>query len=106
MPLPADTSQSTIYRAALAAFRIGLVLAVGAGLSACNSGPQAPSFLLFDSFFPSWLIGVFVAVPITLVLRVILVRTGIDDVLPFRLLTYVCIGACIAMAFSFYYSPR
>lgn len=93
------------YRGLAALLKVAFAMSLGIGLSACSQG-QAPSFLLFDSFFPSWLVGIFVAVPITLVLRVILLRIGIDEVMPFRLLTYVCICACIVMAFSFYYSPR
>lgn len=105
MPRLEEKRTVPLHRAILAALKGGAGLAIGLLLSACSQG-QAPSFLLFDSYFPSWLVGIFVAVPITLIVRVILVRTGIDDVLPFRFLTYLCMGACIAMAFSFYYSPR
>ena len=105
MPFLAQRVTNPLYRGLLAVLKLGFALRLGLGLSACSQG-QAPSFLLFDSYFPSWLVGIFVAVPITLVLRAIFLRIGIDEVMPFRLLTYLCIGACIVMAFSFYYSPR
>lgn len=105
MPRLAEKRTIPLHRAILAALKVGAGLGLGLLLSACSQG-QAPTFLLFDSYFPSWLVGIFAAVPLTLLIRAILVRTGIDDVLPFRFLTYVCIGACFAMAFSFYYSPR
>lgn len=70
------------------------------------AGARAPSFLLFDSYFPSWLVGAFAAIPLTLVVRHVLIRAGIDDVLPWRLFVYVCLGLLFTMAFAYYFSPR
>lgn len=67
---------------------------------------RAPSFLLFDSYFPSWLVGAFAAVPLTLAIRYALIRAGIDDALPLRLFVYVCMGILFTMAFAYYFSPR
>lgn len=80
-------------------------LALGVSTAAAAS-PQAPSFQLLDSYFPSWLIGAGVAIPVVLGLRYALIRTGIDDTLPWRLLVYVCLGALFTMAFAYYFSPR
>ena len=70
------------------------------------ASPQAPSFQLLDSYFPSWLIGAGVAVPVVLCVRFVLIRSGIDDTLPWRLLVYVCLGVLFTMAFAYYFSPR
>ncbi len=76
-----------------------------ATLAGCSQA-RAPSFLLFGSYFPSWLIGVGVAIPIVLLIRMVLIRTGIEDYLPARLLVYVSMVVLCAMAFAFIYSPR
>ncbi|MGG4604787.1 YtcA family lipoprotein [Paenalcaligenes sp. Me131] len=76
-----------------------------ATLSGCGQA-RAPSFLLFGSYFPSWLIGVGVAIPIVLLIRWGLIRTGIEEYLPARLLVYVSMVVLCAMAFAFIYSPR
>lgn len=78
---------------------------LGLLLSGCGE-PRAPAFLVFGSYFPSWLIGLGVAIPLTLFVRWLLIRSGIDDALPLRLLVYVCLGILFAMAFAFFFSPR
>lgn len=67
---------------------------------------RAPEFFLMGSFFPSWLVGAALAIPFTLVLRWLLIRAGLDDVLPLRLLVYVCIGLLFTLGFSYVFSPR
>lgn len=74
-------------------------------LAGCSQG-RAPSFLLFGSYFPSWLMGVAISIPLTLLVRWGLIRVGIDDVLPLRLLVYVCLGLIFTMMFAFLFSPR
>lgn len=74
-------------------------------VAGCGS-PQAPSFLIFDSYFPAWLVGVAVSIPLTLACRYVLIRLGIDDNLPLRLLVYVCLAICFTLAFAYFFSPR
>lgn len=75
-------------------------------LTGCAVSAQSPDFLLLNSYFPSWLIGVFIAIPLTVLIRFGLIKAGIDDFLPFRFFVYVCIWLIIAMIFSYIYSPR
>ncbi len=67
---------------------------------------RAPSFLLLGSYFPSWLIGLIISIPITALIRLGFIRSGIDDVLPLRLFTYTCMALIITMIFAFVFSPR
>ncbi|MGG4773568.1 hypothetical protein E4695_10795 [Alcaligenaceae bacterium 429] len=76
-----------------------------ATLSGCGQA-RAPSFLLFGSYFPSWLIGVGVSIPIVLLIRMVMIRTGIEEYIPARLLVYVSMVVLCTMAFAFIYSPR
>ena len=64
-------------------------------LSGCRG---APSFALAGSYFPAWLVFIFIAILATLLIRVVFIRLGIDDVLHFRLFIYPCLalGLCLA----------
>lgn len=55
---------------------------------------------MFGAFFPSWLICLAVGIIGALVMRIIFVRIGIDDRLPFRLLVYISLAAGIAFALA------
>lgn len=82
-----------------------LSLAPAVLLGACAQ-ERAPSFMILGSYFPAWLVGAALSIPVTLLLRWGLVRAGIDDALPMRLLVYVCIALVFTIAFAFAYSPR
>ena len=64
-------------------------------LSGCA---RAPSFAVAGSFFPAWLIFIFVGILITLLIRVIFIKVGLDEVLRFRVLIYssLALGLCYA----------
>lgn len=74
---------------------IYLMPLLAALLSGCA---RAPSFAVAGSFFPAWLIFIFIAILVTLLIRVVFIKTGLDDVLRFRLLIYSCLalGLCFA----------
>ncbi|MBO1519916.1 YtcA family lipoprotein [Oceanisphaera pacifica] len=64
-------------------------------LSGCA---RAPSFVVAGSFFPAWLIFMFAGILLTLLIRVIFIKVGLDDALRFRVLIYSCLalGLCYA----------
>ncbi|MFW8565920.1 YtcA family lipoprotein [Orrella sp. 11846] len=74
-------------------------------LSGCSFA-QAPAFFMFGSYFPSWLVGSAVSILLVLPLRWILIRTGIDDALPLRLVFYVCLALIMAIGFSYLFSAQ
>jgi len=59
-------------------------------------GGCAPSLPLFGAYFPSWLLCAVIGISAALAIRVVLVRVGIDDALPLRLLVYVSLASAIA----------
>ena len=59
-------------------------------------GGCAPSLPLFGAYFPSWLLCAVIGISGALAIRVVLVRVGIDDGLPLRLLVYVNLASAIA----------
>ncbi|MFT0533437.1 YtcA family lipoprotein [Castellaniella hirudinis] len=68
--------------------------------------PRAPAFFLMGSYFPSWLVGIALGIPLAALVRLGLIRAGIDDHLPLRLLVYTCLAILFAMGFSFVFSPQ
>lgn len=72
----------------------GLALA----LSGCGEVPPSPSMFFFGAYFPSWMLCVCIGIIGALVVRAVLVRVGIDDELPVRLLVYVSLAAAIGFA--------
>ncbi|OVZ98710.1 hypothetical protein EQP49_19055 [Yersinia sp. 2105 StPb PI] len=68
-------------------------------LSGCTRA-EAPSFALLGSYFPSWLACAFIGIIAAVIARVLFIRIGIDEVLPWRLLVYVCLALAVAFMCS------
>lgn len=60
----------------------------------------APSIAMFGSYFPAWLISLVAAVIATVVLRVIFVWTGLDDILRWRVPTYMSLVLLLTIVIS------
>ncbi|MBS0053909.1 YtcA family lipoprotein [Yersinia sp. Marseille-Q3913] len=75
------------------------VLSSTIALSGC-SGVEAPSFSLVGSYFPSWMACAFIGIITAVIARVLFIRVGIDEVLPWRLLVYVCLALAVAFICS------
>jgi len=59
---------------------------------------HAPSFDLFGSFVPLWMLCILVAVLLTLAVRFLLIRMKLDEELGPRVIVYPCMGALFACA--------
>jgi len=75
-------------------------------LTGCTVDPQSPDFLLFNSYFPSWLVGAILMAPVAVFVRFVFTKLGIDDFLPFRFFVYLGFWMIFTMAFWYFYSPR
>ena len=73
-------------------------IALAAVPAGCGRAPAAPSFSVFGSFFPAWIVCTLAGLVVTLVVRAIFVRTGLDEHLPVRLLVYVALTILSAIA--------
>jgi len=80
-------------------FRGGLIGALAAPLGGCVAA-GAPSLSLFGAYFPSWLACALAGILGAVIVRVIFIRAGIDDILPVRLPVYVAIAAGIGFLVS------
>lgn len=77
----------------------GILSVAAAVLSGCTQ-TTSPAVPLFGAYFPSWLICLLAGVIGSVLVRVVLVRIGLDDGLPFRLLTYTCVAAIIGFVLA------
>ncbi|MBB1200621.1 hypothetical protein EGM70_09975 [Enterobacteriaceae bacterium 89] len=64
-------------------------------LTGCERA-NAPSFSLLGSYFPSWLACFFVGVIVAIIFRVLMVKAGLDDYLPARIVVYACMALFVA----------
>lgn len=74
--------------------RLGAALLIPL-LSACSA---VPSIYIAGSYFPAWLLSALIGIVATVLIRVALIRTGVDDALPLRLLVYVCMALALTFA--------
>ena len=68
---------------------LGLVLALT--LSGC-AHPVSPSFTLFGTFFPAWLICALLGIMIAIIARIAMVALKLSAILPFQLFVCSAIG--------------
>lgn len=71
----------------------------------CTGGPgkafaMAPSVPMFGSYFPSWLLCLFAGVMLTVIVRVIFIMVGLDDVLRWRVPAYMSMAVGLTFLLS------
>lgn len=78
---------------------------ISACLVAATSTPGAafalaPSVPMFGSYFPSWLLCLFAGIVLTIVVRVVFIVIGLDDILRWRVPAYMS----MALGLTFFLS--
>ncbi|MCX5577743.1 YtcA family lipoprotein [Kaistia terrae] len=63
-----------------------------------NAG--APTIAMYGAYFPSWLACALAGILGAVVVRLIFIPLGLDDVLPIRLPVYVAVAAAIGFSVS------
>ena len=66
----------------------------------------APSIAMFGSYFPFWLISLFAAIILTVVVRIVFVVIGIDDILRWRVPVYFAMALSLTCLISFFFFGR
>lgn len=77
---------------------------VSTGMIAAVSA--APSIPLFGSYFPFWLVSLLAAVVLTVVVRVVFVLIGLDDILRWRVPMYMSMALSLTYLISFLFFGR
>jgi len=75
--------------------RILLVVLAPATVGGCAQR-GAPSFVLFGAFFPDWMLLSGIGILAAIGTRVVLIATGLTEVMPLQLLVCVSVGLTIA----------
>ncbi len=57
----------------------------------------APSFELFGAFFPAWMLCSAVGIAAAIGARVLFVKTGLAEILPYQLSVCTALGSLVAM---------
>ncbi len=68
-----------------------------AGFALLGGCSSAPSRSVLGSYFPSWMICVLVAMALTIAVRTVLAKVGVEDELPAPIVVYLA----FTLAFSF-----
>lgn len=55
-----------------------------------------PQYSLFGAYFPAWMLFSLIAITCSLLIRVVFIRVGIDEIISLRLVTYTAIAVAIA----------
>lgn len=76
-----------------------LIIIGAAALGGCVPA-GAPAIPFFGAYFPAWLLCAFIGIVGAVLVRVVLIRLGIDDVIPARLPVYLCVAAGIGFLVS------
>jgi hypothetical protein len=58
----------------------------------------APSFVLFGAYFPAWMLVGLIGIAAGVAARIVMVATGLAEVIPSQLLSCTSIGVTIAIA--------
>jgi len=95
---PVEKRASRIPRLPL--LRLGPPAVVSLLLSGCDVPAGAPSLALFGAYFPSWLACAIAGILGAVLVRLVFIPLGLDDVLPVRLPVYVAIAAAIGFLVS------
>jgi YtcA family len=65
----------------------------------CSAGcTGAPAHDILGSYFPSWMICALLGLILAIVVRQLLVATGVDDALPAPVLVYLALAVAFAFA--------
>jgi len=92
-PVSQRTEQGLRY--ATGRVRILLVALAATTVSGCTQR-GAPSFVFFGAFFPDWMLLSGVGILAAIGTRVVLIATGLTEVMPLQLLVCVSVGLTIA----------
>jgi hypothetical protein len=79
--------------------RTGMAFAALLLLAGCSPA-MPPYVVIFESYFPSWLICAALGCVVALLARVLLARLGVDEYLPLPFVTYLAIAAIVMFVLS------
>ncbi len=62
----------------------------------CLPGVVAPSYVFFGAYFPAWMLFALIGILAAIIVRILLVKTGLAETLPYQLFLCVAAGTVVA----------
>ena len=75
-------------------------LLTGLVLSSCASAGNSPVIPFLGAYFPSWIACSLIGIIGTVVLRLVFIKIGLDDIMPMRVVAYLFLAIAIGLASS------
>ena len=69
-------------------------------LPSCSSASNGPVIPFFGAYFPSWIACALIGIVATVILRLVFIKVGLDDVMPLRVVVYLFLAIAIGFASS------
>ncbi|WP_235890546.1 YtcA family lipoprotein [Martelella alba] len=81
-------------------FRLPIICLIAPLLDSCARASHGPAISLYGAYFPSWIASTLIGIIATVIIRLVLIKTGIDEILPLRVVVYFCLAIAIGLAAS------
>lgn len=75
--------------------RQAVVSCLSMGMAACSA---SPSRNILGSYFPTWMVCALLGIVCVIVIRGVLVKTGVDAALPVPVVVYLCMWTAATLA--------
>lgn len=59
-----------------------------------------PFVTLYGAYFPSWLICAMIGIISTVLIRIVLIRLGVDEGIPLRTIVYIALASMITLTLA------
>ena len=79
--------------------RVALLAPLLLGTSGCGL-TASPSLPFYGAYFPSWLLCAAFGILASVLVRIFLIRLGVDEGIPFRTLVYIALACLIAFVLA------
>jgi len=76
-------------------FREACISLLSITLSACST---SPSRNILGSYFPTWMVCALLGIVLVVVIRSVLIKTGVDASLPVPVIVYLCMWTAATLA--------
>jgi len=77
--------------------RLATIAALSSGVGGCATH-GAPSYVLFGAYFPAWMLVGLIGILAGIAARIVMVATGLAELIPSQLASCISIGVTIAIA--------
>lgn len=82
------------------------MLCLAATLASCEAAGSGPVIPLLGAYFPSWIASALIGIIATVILRLIFIKIGLDEIMPLRVVVYLFLAIAIGLGTSLLFFGR